>query len=40
MSSRIRSIITGTGKYIPNKLVKNSEFIDHSFYEKDGSVAK
>jgi 3-oxoacyl-[acyl-carrier-protein] synthase-3 len=40
MSSKIRSIITGTGKYIPNKLVKNSDFIDHSFYEKDGSLAK
>jgi len=40
MSSKIKSIITGTGKYIPNKLIKNSDFIHHSFYEKDGSLVK
>ncbi|MBK0383720.1 ketoacyl-ACP synthase III [Pedobacter sp. SD-b] len=40
MGSKISSIITGTGKYIPNKLIKNSDFINHAFYEKDGTIAK
>lgn len=37
MASQIRSKIIGTGKCIPNKLVKNSDFMQHSFYEKDGT---
>jgi 3-oxoacyl-[acyl-carrier-protein] synthase III len=31
----LNSIITGTGSYIPTKVVKNSDFINHIFFEKD-----
>ncbi|MFC5284564.1 3-oxoacyl-ACP synthase III family protein [Pedobacter alpinus] len=37
MSNKIRSIIVGTGKFVPNRVVKNSDFLDHTFFEKDGS---
>jgi len=40
MTSKIYSIITGTGSYIPKKIIKNSYFSNHSFYEKDGSPVK
>lgn len=29
--------ITGSGSYIPNKIVKNSDFIDHEFLNEDGT---
>lgn len=32
------SIITGTGSYIPTVVVKNSEFVNQTFFEKDHSV--
>ena len=32
-----RSIITGTGSYIPEIVVKNSDFIASEFYSRDGS---
>lgn len=38
MSGTIYSIITGTGSYIPSKLVKNEDFLDNKFYEKDGNI--
>ncbi len=31
-----RTIITGTGKYIPNRIIKNSAFGHHVFYTEDG----
>ena len=31
------SIITGTGSYIPTKVVKNSDFLNHTFLNEDGS---
>jgi 3-oxoacyl-[acyl-carrier-protein] synthase III len=34
----LNSIIIGTGCYIPTVVVKNSDFIDHSFFEKDNSA--
>src|SRR6476659_6515638 len=37
MSENIKSFISGTGKYIPNRIVKNEDFMAHSFFEKDGS---
>ena len=37
MSSHIKSIIVGTGKFIPAKVVKNEDFLQHTFLEKDGS---
>ena len=29
--------ITGTGSYIPKKIVKNDEFIGRDFFDKDGN---
>lgn len=37
MNNTIYSIITGTGKYIPEKRVTNEDFLTNEFYEKDGS---
>lgn len=33
---QISSVITGTGKHIPEQIIKNSDFINHRFYEKSG----
>jgi 3-oxoacyl-[acyl-carrier-protein] synthase-3 len=30
------SVIKGTGSYIPEKVVKNTDFLSHKFFEKDG----
>ena len=37
MANRIKAVITGTGKYVPKRVVKNDEFLNHVFVEKDGS---
>ena len=37
MSNHIKSIIVGTGKFIPSKVVKNDDFLSHTFVEKDGT---
>jgi 3-oxoacyl-[acyl-carrier-protein] synthase-3 len=37
MVHKIKSVISGTGKYVPNKVIKNEDFLNHAFYEKDGS---
>lgn len=36
MSDIIYSVITGTGSYIPSKLVKNEYFLSNEFYDSDG----
>ena len=36
MSKNIYSIITGTGSYIPSKVIKNKDFLTNEFYDKDG----
>lgn len=36
MSGNIYSIITGTGSYIPSKMVTNENFLTNEFYESDG----
>lgn len=36
MPKSIRSIITGTGSYIPSKRVPNSDFLDRTFLNKKG----
>ncbi|MEO8793849.1 MAG: ketoacyl-ACP synthase III [Daejeonella sp.] len=36
MSSKIKSIIVATGKFLPDNIVANDEFLQHNFYEKDG----
>ncbi len=37
MHNSIYSVITGTGKYIPTKLVKNEDFLNNEFYDSSGS---
>lgn len=32
------STIIATGSYLPKKIVKNEDFLDHQFYESDGKV--
>ncbi len=34
----LNSIISGTGSYIPTRIVKNSEFVNQTFFEKDHSA--
>ncbi len=36
MNKTIYSIITGSGKYIPTKCVKNEDFLSHEFFESNG----
>ncbi len=36
--SSIRTIISGTGSYIPENIIKNSDFVKQVFFEKDNSV--
>lgn len=37
MGSNIKSVIIGTGSYIPENIIKNEAFLNHNFYEKDGT---
>ena len=37
MSKQVYSIITGTGSYIPTKVVKNEDFWDADFYDSKGN---
>lgn len=32
----INSIITGSGRYLPNRIIKNSHFHDYEFYDENG----
>ena len=36
MSGHIKSIIVGTGNFIPENVVSNNDFLQNSFYEKTG----
>ena len=36
MDEKIYSVITGTGSYIPPKIVKNEDFITNEFFESNG----
>jgi 3-oxoacyl-[acyl-carrier-protein] synthase-3 len=36
MVENIRSVIVGSGSYIPEIVVKNSDFLQHTFYEVNG----
>jgi len=40
MSSKIYSVITGTGKYIPSTKVKNEDFLNNEFYESYGKKSE
>lgn len=37
MKKRIYSVIAGSGSYIPERIVVNSDFLNHSFLDQDGS---
>lgn len=32
----INTIITGTGKFVPENIIKNSHFLNHKFYDENG----
>lgn len=34
----IRSIIVGTGSYVPPNIIPNSYFLDHQFYDANGNI--
>ncbi|NEU09148.1 ketoacyl-ACP synthase III [Flavihumibacter sp. R14] len=36
MSSEIKSVIIGTGCFVPENIVPNDQFLQHRFYETDG----
>lgn len=36
--STIKSVIIGTGSYLPNRVVKNEAFLNHRFFEKTGEA--
>ena len=38
MEKNIRSVIVGSGSYIPEVVVKNKDFLQNTFYEVDGKV--
>jgi 3-oxoacyl-[acyl-carrier-protein] synthase-3 len=40
MQKQIYSVITGTGSYLPTKLVKNSDFLTNTFLESNGEPIK
>lgn len=38
MYTKLSSVITGTGRYIPEEIVPNEVFLNHRFFEKDGRL--
>lgn len=36
MKQKTCSVIIGTGSYIPSRLIKNDNFLNHKFYDSDG----
>ncbi len=36
MENRIRSVITGTGSFIPDNTIPNGDFLEHTFLESNG----
>ncbi len=37
MDRQLYSVITATGRYIPSRIIKNADFLDHQFFGADGS---
>jgi 3-oxoacyl-[acyl-carrier-protein] synthase III len=37
MAQKIRSVITGTGSFIPDRVVTNRDFLNHTFLERNGA---
>ncbi|HOY31164.1 MAG TPA: ketoacyl-ACP synthase III [Bacteroidales bacterium] len=40
MKSAIYSVITGTGSYIPTRIIRNEDFLTHEFYDAEGEKLK
>lgn len=38
MRTNIKSVIVGTGHYVPVNVITNNHFLEHSFFEKNGEV--
>ena len=38
MEKKTYSVITGTGSYIPSRVVKNEDFENNVFYESNGTI--
>jgi 3-oxoacyl-[acyl-carrier-protein] synthase-3 len=38
MQNKIYSIINGSGSYIPEKIVHNTDFLSHVFYDSEGKI--
>lgn len=36
MSSEIKSVIIGTGSFVPKNIISNDQFLQHKFFESDG----
>ncbi|OYZ43628.1 MAG: hypothetical protein B7Y19_09535, partial [Sphingobacteriales bacterium 24-40-4] len=36
MSTNIKSVIIGTGSFVPSNIIPNKDFSEHRFYEKSG----
>jgi 3-oxoacyl-[acyl-carrier-protein] synthase-3 len=36
MSTHIKSVIVGTGSFVPENIISNDDFLKHSFYERNG----
>jgi 3-oxoacyl-[acyl-carrier-protein] synthase III len=34
----LRTVITGTGSFIPENIVSNDDFIKNTFYGEDGNI--
>lgn len=37
MKNTIQTVFAATGSYVPEVIIKNSDFLDHSFFEKNGT---
>ena len=37
MAKILNTVITGTGSYIPSRIVQNSDFVSHKFYDQSGN---
>lgn len=38
MHTKLWSVITGFGSYIPTKVIKNEDFLNHTFYDPNGNL--
>jgi 3-oxoacyl-[acyl-carrier-protein] synthase III len=38
MQNKLYSVIKGTGSYVPEKVVRNSDFLSNVFYDADGKI--